>query len=305
MTRPNFLIIGAGKAGTTSLANYLNQHPQVFLAGFEPSLFALKGEPADFKGPTAHRDINRWSVSDWDTYLGLFDHAGISQAIGEKSPLYLIHPKAPERIQHHLPDVKLIAILRNPVERAYSAYTYLYGHGIEPIAEFADALEAEEDRIRKNWEWMFHYKTAGYYSRQLNRYFDRFDETQIHISLYEDFKNDTVGVVQDLFRFLEVDHRFVPDISIQLMATYKPRSMMLHRLIFSPKTFRARLRDVLKLLGLFNSINRLRDRLIMKNAGTFRPDMDDGVRQRLVNMYRSDIVKLQSLIDRDLSGWLE
>ena len=129
MTMPNFLIIGAMRAGTTSLYHYLKQHPQVYMSPVkEPRFFALEGEKPDPGRPTDERLMNH-SITDIEAYRALFQAVSKETAIGEASPLYLYSPKAPERIRHYIPDAKLIAVLRDPVERAYSHFLDIFMTG--------------------------------------------------------------------------------------------------------------------------------------------------------------------------------
>lgn len=152
MSEPNFLIIGAAKAGTTSLYHYLAQHPQVFLsANKEPHFFALENNPPDYKGPGDEQGV-RSRITDWQSYLALFSKAtGQHRAIGEASTLYLYHPDAPSNIHRHLPDMKMIALLRNPVDAAYSAFGHMYREGREPCNDFMQALKEEDHRVAENW----------------------------------------------------------------------------------------------------------------------------------------------------------
>lgn len=216
MKMPNFLIIGAAKAGTTSLYEYLKQHPQVYMSPVkETNFFALEGETLDFRGPGDHVWISSFSITKIEDYLNLFQGVENQVAIGEVSPLYLYSPKAPERIQHYTPDTKLVAILRNPVERAYSQFLMFVRDGREPLSDFAEALEQEETRMRNHWEWAWQYIRVGFYYVQLNRYFNTFDLQQIRVYLFEDFLTNPVCMLKDIFQFLGVDDSFVPDISIQ------------------------------------------------------------------------------------------
>ena len=211
MKIPNFLIIGAAKAGTTSLYDYLNQHPQIYMSPIkEPRFFALEGEKLDFRGPA--QGINQTSVTTWEQYCQLFQEATTEKAIGEASTIYLSNPKAPHRIKHYLPEVKLIAILRDPAERAFSSYVHLVRDGYENLS-FTEAVEAEPTRIKENWQPLWYYKERGFYYEQLQKYFAIFKPEQIKIYLYEDLAVDSTAVIQDLSRFLGVDDSFTPDLT--------------------------------------------------------------------------------------------
>ncbi len=151
MTLPNFLVIGATKSGTTSLYTYLKQHPEVYMPMKEPNFFALEGrEPPFFRGPEGWKEPSQKRITDLEGYRTLFAGASGEKAMGEVSPLYLYAPQAAYRIRRYVPEAKLVAILRNPVERAYSAYMHLVREDREPLG-FAEALKEEERRIQSNW----------------------------------------------------------------------------------------------------------------------------------------------------------
>ena len=317
MTMPNFLIIGAGKGGTSSLYAYLKQHPQIYMSPVkETNFFALEGEKLDFRGPGADTRINSWSVNDIESYRALFNDVKDEKAIGEASPLYLYSAKAPERIKYYIPDVKLIAILRNPADRAYSAYLWLLGQktyspkldlaveagqGREPIVDFAKALEAEETRIQNHWEWIWHYKNMGFYYNQLQRYFNLFSREQIKIYLYEDLKSNSVGLLHDMYSFLGVDDSFKPNTSEKHAASYiPPKSKALNEFLLKNNPFKDFIRNFIPA----NIRQPLSAKVYRKNMA--QPQhLSPKIKQQLIETYREDILQLQDLLKRDLSSWLE
>ncbi len=265
MVLPNFLIIGAAKAGTTSLYEYLKQHPQIWMSPVkETNFFALEDETLNFRGPGDRDYINKFSITKIEDYLNLFQEVSNQVAIGEVSPLYLYSPKAPRRIQHYIPETKLIAILRNPVERAYSSFLHLIRDGREPIENFALALQEEEFRMRSDWEHIWHYKQLGFYYVQLERYFTTFSKQQIRVYLFEDLINNPGLMLKDIFKFLGVNEEFMPDISVK----HNVSSI---------------------------SEDKAPTELLLKLE----------LRRQLVEVYQEDICKLQQLLQRDLSKWLE
>ena len=191
MTTPNFLILGAPKAGTTALYAYLSQHPQVYMSPHkEPNFFAFEGAPPRYTGPGDSSGINRSSVTRLDAYLALFAGANGEAAVGEASPLYLQFPDAAHRIHHHVPDAKLIAILRNPVERAYSDFLYRRKNGNEPSDDPLVAFQSEDERLARGWSPYFGYLQKGRYADHLERYFSLFSRDQITVFLFEDLRNE-------------------------------------------------------------------------------------------------------------------
>src|SRR5581483_6498173 len=150
MPLPSFLIIGAAKSGTSSVFAWLGQHPEIYTSPIKgPCFFAFdEGARVRVAGPGDQAVFDRHVVTDPVAYRRLFD--GVTpahRAAGEASVLYLYAPAAAARIARTIPDVRLIAILRNPVERAFSSFQHLRRDGREPLADFAEALRAEDARV--------------------------------------------------------------------------------------------------------------------------------------------------------------
>lgn len=305
MTMPNFLIIGAMKSGTTSLYYYLKQHPQVYMSPVkEPNFFALEGETLGFNGPEGPELVNRWICDEATTtveeYRALFEGVSNETAIGEASPWYLYSPEAPLRIRRHIPESQLIVILRNPVDRAFSAFSQFARDGREPLRDFTRALQAEEERIKNNWKWIWHYRTMGFYYGQLKRYYETFDREQIRVYLYEDLKTDMVGVLHDVFGYLGVDDTFTPDTSRKLNVSGTPKSRLLFTLMEKPNPVRSFLRPFLPIKARRRISTALQDANIVRSE-----PLRQETRRELIEVYRQDMLKLQDLIERDLSGWLK
>jgi hypothetical protein len=297
MTMPNFLVIGAMKAGTTALYSYLEQHPDVYMSPVkEPNFFCFEGERPGFRAPQDQEGINRTSVTDIDDYRALFRGTRGEAAIGEASHWYLYHPKAPGRIRHHIPEVRLIAVLRNPVERAYSQFLHFVRDGQEPLTDFAQALRAEDRRIRDHWAFG-RYASRGFYYSQLKRYYDLFDRDQIKVYLYEDLRADAPALLRDSFRFVGVDPTFVPELSVEPNVSGIPRNRALHAMLTRSGRTKAVLKQHLP-AGMLRLANGL------KNRNLAKPELSPELRLEMTEMYREDILKLEGLIDRDLSNWL-
>lgn len=298
---PNFLIIGAAKSGTTSLYHYLRQHPNVFMPTVkEPRFFAYADDPPAMNGPGDKRTNEAaGAVYTLDAYRQLFADATTEAAVGEASPNYLYSPTAPERIREHLPDARLIAILRNPVDRAYSHFLHLVRSGREPLRDFGAALDAEPERIAAGWEWSWHYQRMGFYGKQIARYLDHFDREQLTVYLFEDFKADPVALTQDIFRVLGVDDALVPNTSMRYEKSGVPKSDRFQRFLLDPDHW-------IRRLSRYVIPEAVRERLLirMKNVNLEKPPLEPAVRERLVAAYRDDVLRLQDLIGRDLSAWL-
>ena len=299
MTLPNFLVIGAAKAGTTSLYHYLGQHPEVFMSPVkEPHFFALGGTGANFPSPGAEAGINRKSFADPEGYEGLFAGARGEKAIGEASTSYLYSPEAPERIKRRVPEARLIAVLRDPAERAYSTFLALRLGGREPLRDFSRALEAEEGRIRDGWEHLWHYKNLGFYHVQLSRYGKALEEGRLRVYLYEDLGADPRGVMRDAYRFLGVDASFEPDTSQRHNMSGVSNNGFLVSLVRKRHPVKTAIKPLVPATVRRRLVSGLQKRVLS------RPPFPPEVRRELVEAYREDVLRLEDLIGRDLSAWL-
>ena len=299
MIFPNFLIIGAAKAGTTSLYYYLKQHPEIYLSSLkEPHFFSFEGEKLTFRRPGNLLDpINETAVTCLEDYHALFENVSNQKAIGEASPSYLHTPKAAKRIKFYIPDAKLIAILRHPAERAYSAFMGEYLSSVEKklpyISDFSEALALEEKFIQEKWSPIFYYQKLGFYYEQISYYLQFFEPHQLHICLNEDLQNDPTSTLQKIFRFLNIDDQFIPDTSVRAGASGVPKSQFIYRFMRQK-----RVKSILKPF-LPKGIGQKFDRFMLS-----KPPLSPENRDFLINLYRNDILKLQGLINRDLSPWL-
>ena len=294
---PNFLVIGAAKSGTTSLYHYLRQHPQIFMSPVkEPRFFALEGDSLDWHGPGDQRFATN-SITTLHAYRELFEQVNGESAVGEASVLYLEHPEAPDRIARRIPHARLIAVLRNPADKAYSSYLFNCRQGYEQL-EFEDALRAEPERIADGWYWSWRYRTRGFYDRSLRPYFERFDRSQIRVHLYEDFTRDPRGLLADLFGFLGVDYGFQPNMKVRHNVSGRPKRPRLQRLLTRPHPVKEAAKSVISEDWGHRVIARL------QRPNLVRPPLRPETRVDLIDSYREDIGRLEELIGRDLSHWL-
>lgn len=301
MTLPNFLIIGTAKAGTTSLHHYLDQHPDIFMCRKKDTFFFnFDGRDPDYGGPSDNDWYRGRAVVHRDDYEALFDGVTTEMAIGEACPQYLYDPDAASRIHRYTPDAKLIAVLRDPVERAYSSYLQQVRDGLETETDFAAALSREDDRIRANWRPMWHYRARGFYFEQLERYLSLFGAKQVRLYLYEDLQREPAGLLREIYGFLGVDDRFEADISVRHNRAGIPRSRGLYNLIMTPNKLKTVVRPLLPV-----SVRRmLKGAVIDSGVNLQRPDIPAELRRSLMSEFRDDILALQGLIDRDLSHWM-
>lgn len=299
MTLPNFLIIGAAKSGTTALYEYLKQHPDIFFSNpKELRYFSYSGSyPKNVPEKYLHKGVT--SLLEYKSY---FDAVKDEVIIGEASPMYLYTPGTSEKIKEIIPNAKLLAILRNPVDRALSAYTHAIREWKEPAKTFEEALSKESERIDQGWGMLWHYINAGYYYKQLLCYYNNFPKQNIKVVLYDDLTSNCLGLLKDIFNFLEVDPSFSPNISNKPNVSGYPKNASIHnfmRKVFEQDNLVRRVsrkvfpREVRKRVIEFLRLRNMEKRI-----------MSDDVRDHLISIFKTDIHNLETLIDRDLSNWL-
>jgi hypothetical protein len=298
---PNFLIIGAQKCGTTALYAALRQHPEIYMSPVkEPFFFALNGAPPPYRVPTQeYADRLRYTA---ESYAALFQEVTDQPAIGEASAIYLSSYQ-PERtaanIQTFNPQMRLIALIRQPAERAWSAFQYYYARGFEPSKRFESALTAEATRQNHNDLPDLRHFANGCYFANLLPYFERFPREQIRVYLYEEWNQQPQAVLRDIFAFLAVDESVVlkpPRTNV----TIGYRSRWLQRFLDEPNRMRQMVEEILR--GRWRA--RVYARLRRYNRQQ-PPPLDPELRRLLTKRYRRDIEQLQTLIRRDLSHWME
>ncbi len=291
---PNFFIVGAPRAGTTSLYHYLRGHPDIFMPHIK--------EPHFFSGVNPGSERLRYArsrpTSSEKEYLALFRGVRSETEVGEASPSYLQQPDAPRRIKEKAPDAKIIIILREPVDRAFSQYLADYREGAQTLP-FYEALVQDLANPRKEWGPAHLYTELGMYHDQVVRYLETFGRDQVRIYLYEDLSRDPSTIVEDVCNFLGVsfnEGRFF-DAKKRFNTYAAPRSRLAQRVmgLATLRSFALSIVPVTLLMRLRNAI------LLTK---TPKPAMDADARELLSDLYQRDIEGLQEIIGRDLGPWL-
>ena len=194
--RPDFLILGAPKAGTTALHAALTRHPDVFMSSpKEPKYWMCDdAPPPHFRGPGDQHSQQEWVWRKAD-YERLFEPAPATSVRGESTPFYLWHRAAQRRISEQLPDARLIAVVRDPIDRAYSNWMHLWSDGLEPVADFEKAFALEHERIAKGWAPFWRYAQLGRYGEQLAHLFSYVDRERVLVLRYRTIVDDPQGAV--------------------------------------------------------------------------------------------------------------
>jgi hypothetical protein len=265
----------------------------------EPKFFSYISGHRNFNGP-GDSEGERDTIKTFEEYKRLFLNSDGSKILGECSVdnLYYYESVIPKIIEYLGEDVKIFIILRNPIDRAYSSYIYHLRDARENLA-FEDALNDEEKRIKDNWEFMWHYKLVGLYFNQVNAYLENFKNTKIF--LYEDLKENSENLIKVFYKFLDIDSEFVPDdLNIKYNKSGIPKYRSLYNFLNKPNFFKLFLKNFFPK----NFRIKLKNKFINKLLINPNP-INKATKRFLIDFYKEDILKLQNLIDRDLSNWLK
>jgi hypothetical protein len=203
--RPDVLIIGAPKAGTTALHAALAQHPQIYASPVkEPKYYMCwDAPPPAYRGPGDAHSNQEWIWRRAD-YEALFRGAPEDAVRLESTPFYLCMPGARRRIAEELPEAKLIVIVRDPIDRAYSNWMHLWVDGLEPISDFVDAWHAEDRRVSAGWAPFWHYRRLGRYGEQLADLFRLAERERVFVLRYWQLVSHPDETLERVARFLGI-----------------------------------------------------------------------------------------------------
>ncbi len=298
---PNLLIVGATKCGTSSLHRYLSQHPDIFMSKVkEPRFISSQVTEFPLKGPRDHT-VEKWYVKDLPSYEKLFEEAEGYSVRGESSAdtLYF-HEKTIPVIKRHLGNPRIIIMLRDPVKRAFSAYQHLVRDLREELS-FEDGLNQEQQRIRENWELIYHYTAGSHYYDSVKAFQDNF--SSVKVVLTEDQNKRPRQMLRDVFRFLEVNPDVDIDTAIRYNMSGKPKSQWLHQFFFEGNLARRIAQPIVRTLLKPEVRARIAHKIQTKNLTrlSIQPDTAKVLRR----LFEDDTRKLETLIGRDLSQWRE
>jgi hypothetical protein len=297
---PDFFVVGAPKAGTTALHGALARHPQLFMSAVkEPKFFLCDGPPPSSGGPGDAHSYREW-IWKQDDYERLFDAAPAGTLKGESTPLYLADRRAIERIAGTVPEARLIVILRDPVDRAYSNWAHLWADGLETIDSFTAACAEEESRKEAGWAPFWRYRELGLYGRQLTDLYTVFPRQQVLVLRYKWLVEEAPRTLDAVCRFLGVDEGVLREAPAQNVGTYVPPTPATRLLqgamrggaaagrLFPPRVWR---KASIPLLWL------------IQRTPQHRPELSPADRAELIDYFSDDITVVEELTGWDLVQW--
>jgi hypothetical protein len=299
---PSFVIIGAQKAGSTLLLRCLAEHPGIYMPQHEVRFFQ---DP----------EYRRGNIRDLSA---LFEHEDQSKVFGIKRPDYLALPEVPARIHEHMPEARLIAILRNPVDRAVSAYFHFMNYGFIPVRSPEEGLDRimrghHDPRYPKSREILEY----GFYYRHLMRYAALFRRERLRVVLYDALKADPGEIVRGTYAFLGVDESFIPEVlrsrdgrmvnegvySLPRLRWLGLRNGLVYRFETPRTRSHRRAAPGLSARMLTRLITSVDEFVLEPVLGNSKPVLDPTLRHRLYRIYAEDIDRLEQWLQTDLAAW--
>ncbi|MBE7383033.1 MAG: sulfotransferase [Leptolyngbya sp. SIO1E4] len=297
MRLPTFIIIGVQKAGTTSIYNYLKQHPQVYMSSVKEPHF-LERDWDQFYAEGGAPKPSR--IDTFEKYTALFEGVTDELAIGEASANCLFHyDKSIPQISKYVPDAQIVVVLRHPAERAHSDYLMHLRDCINPGTQ-----RSLSEQVRHRAEKSYIVR-KGYYCEGIQQFREAFGAEKVKVFLYDDLRKSAVSFMQTVYQAVGVDATFEPDVGKRSQTAQVPKNKAVNSLLRRQNPLRSSVAAGLKLVMPDTMRQQLRDSLIRWNSsGKDAMPLSPEDRAALIDLYREDILKLQDLLQRDLSAWL-
>jgi len=297
MGKPNLFIVGAAKSGTTSLHNYLNQHPDIFMCNPKEPHYLINKEIGVDRIPVG--------VTEKSEYEDLFIEGEDKKYRGESSVMYLMYPEIviPKIKKEYDENTKVIIMLRNPVERAYSGFHHVKRYNIkENIQDFTKAWEVSEERYfnQKDMTPASRYQELGLYYKQVKSYLNEFKDN-LHIIIYDDYKFDFKSEMKKVFEFLEVGNIEIDSDKRHMVGGWQWEDEWLKKLMMNKNLLKSTVKMLIPFKGLRKSIRKK----IQKNNTVEVQQMIEKERIMMKEFYRTDVQKLSGLLNRKLNFWVE
>ncbi len=297
----NLFIVGAAKSGTTSLYNYLNQHPEVYFPKVkEPNFYSNidSEDPMAYKHPKEGVFYHNKIIRNKEVYYSLYKNSANYKIIGDASPSYLWDIDSAKRIYTDFPQSKIIIMLRNPVFRTFSHYLMNIRSGVEKESDFLVALKRDKKTEPKVWGdgKVLLYEELGMYYNQVQTYFDLFNKKNIKVIIYEEFFQNTDKGLLEICEFLKIEKVT----TINHTEVYNKYTSPKNKLSY----FFIRNKGKLQYFRRFtpNALKKLfKNKILFKN--TSKPKMSNSSKIYLQDIFSDNIKKLESLLNKNLDVW--
>ena len=295
-TLPNLFIVGAAKSGTTSLHNYLNQHPDVFMCTPKEPHFLINNEIGKDRIPVG--------ICSENEYLNLFLKGRGEKYRGESSVMYLMFPEIiiPKINQQFGEECKIIIMLRNPIERAYSGFQHVKRYNVkEDCTDFKSAWSVSEERYFLNSDMTpaSRYKELGLYYKQVKSYLD--GVKNVHIIIYDDYQNDFQSEMNKVFDFLKIEKVEINSEKKHMVGGWQWEDGKIKNFMINKNP----LKSIIKKIFPFKSLRKKIKTKIQNRHTSKVPKICSQDREMLKEFYKEDVKQLSVLLERNLNYWIE
>jgi len=292
---PNLLIVGAAKCGTTSLHNYLKQHPDIFMTEHKEPHFLINSEIGEDR---VHK-----AVTSLEEYKKMFKTEGKYKYKGESSVMYLAFPEfSIKNIKKYLdPDVKIIIMLRNPIERAFAGYLHNLRYNPSEDLSFEEAFDTSEERYHQVTDMTpdTRYLHVGNYHSQVESFMTMFNDNVLVI-MYDDYVDDIDLCLSNVFDFLDIDKISVDTSRRHMVGGWVFKSKFLRNLFIPQNNFKSLLKNILPNKKIRQALKQK-----MMNISTVKsPCISEEMHKKLTKYYRKDINSLSKLLNKELNHWI-
>lgn len=286
---PNLFIVGAAKCGTTSLANALSRHLQIFMSvKKEPHYFVTKYKTLPLCGPGDKTDY----ISSEDEYLDLYRDGSDATYLLDASTEYLYYHACAEDIYRFNPDSRIIIMLRDPVQRAISSYKHLTRDSREK-RPFDESLALEEWRIEHNWGVLWRYKDLGLYYEQVKHYLNVFGRERVQIIFLEDFNRNQEETIRSLLKWLDIKYEDITSKRKDNIGGVPSFSLKIARLLSGV--------PIIRKIGKAMISEKAYQRFVERNIQ--QVEISPETKNKLREFFTHDIQQLEKLLECDLSHW--
>ncbi len=298
MKKPNFIIAGFPKCGTTSLHHYLNEHPDIYMPGQKELHFFTFHILSKLNNGPKDAIVKKTQIDNLEKYLNFYKNVRNEIAIGDASPSYINHPSQFKKIKDYLDDPKVIIILRDPINRAYSNYLHLKREHREKLT-FKEAISIEDERKTNKYSDFWYYKFNSTYYDKVIKAKETFSDVLILTS--EELSKNRETTLKNIYKFLEVDENFKLKRNFNNFnkgGYYKEN--IFTKIIFQPSILKNTIKKLIKPTPFLKV-------LLAKIANTFSTkskEIDDESLKYLKKYFKQEVKKIESL-NIDISDWRE
>jgi len=298
---PDFLCVGAPKAGTTALCTYLSQHPDIFMPVSKEPRYFVRDYYRDLclDDPRCSRSKSTVVYTE-DDYRELFDTNINHQGEGSVQYLYL-HEYAIPEIKRYAGDPKIIIMLRNPLQRALSSYMRAIRDGFESKS-FLDSLLEEDFKVLNNWSLGHFHMNLGLYYQPVKAYLENF--SNVKVLFYEDYCENQEDVIRSIYTFLNVDDSYKPNLNVRYNESGVPRARYIHDFLINPSKSRSEITRILRKVLPEKNIRAIKEVVMSLNLNKKKYSLSEKELNFLLSELEGDVKKLSRLLKRDLDHWL-